>query len=68
MGHHRPRQNDCYYRRRAEGGTGLIITEGVAIDHPSAVDSTTVPRLHGDAALAGWRGVVDAVHAAGGRI
>ncbi|NEW39825.1 NADH:flavin oxidoreductase [Nocardia cyriacigeorgica] len=58
----------AYYRRRAEGGTGLIVTEGVAIDHPSAVDSAKVPRLHGDAALAGWRGVVGAVHAAGGRI
>ncbi|MEV6225503.1 NADH:flavin oxidoreductase [Nocardia fluminea] len=58
----------AYYRRRAEGGTGLIITEGVAIDHPTAVDSTKVPRLHGDSALAGWRRVVDAVHEAGGRI
>ncbi len=57
-----------YYRRRAAGGTGLIVTEGVAVDHPSAVDSPAVPRLHGDAALAGWRRVVDAVHAAGGRI
>nr|WP_026303320.1 NADH:flavin oxidoreductase [Jongsikchunia kroppenstedtii] len=58
----------AYYRRRAAGGTGLIVTEGVAIDHPSAVDSPAVPRLHGDAALAGWRHVVDEVHAAGGRI
>ncbi|PKV77420.1 NADH:flavin oxidoreductase [Nocardia fluminea] len=58
----------AYYRRRAEGGTGLIITEGVAIDHPTAVDSTKVPRLHGDSALAGWRSVVDGVHEAGGRI
>ncbi|PTR45408.1 2,4-dienoyl-CoA reductase-like NADH-dependent reductase (Old Yellow Enzyme family) [Rhodococcus sp. OK611] len=58
----------AYYRRRAEGGTGLLITEGVAIDHPTAVDSTRVPRLHGESALAGWRTVVDEVHAAGGRI
>ena len=58
----------AYYTRRAAGGTGLIVTEGVAIDHPTAVDSTAVPRLHGDAALAGWRRVVDDVHAAGGRI
>lgn len=57
-----------YYRRRAEGGTGLIITEGVAIDHPSSVDHTDVPRMHGPAALDGWREVVDGVHAAGGRI
>lgn len=58
----------AYYRRRAAGGTGLIVTEGVAIDHPTAVDSTSVPRLHGDSALTGWRTVVDEVHAAGGRI
>ncbi|QCQ92825.1 oxidoreductase [Rhodococcus sp. SGAir0479] len=58
----------AYYRRRAEGGTGLIVTEGVAIEHPSAVDADTVPVMYGEAALAGWRRVVDAVHAAGGRI
>lgn len=57
-----------YYRRRAAGGTGLIITEGVAVDHPAAVDNPRVPRMYGAAALAGWRTVVDEVHAAGGRI
>lgn len=58
----------AYYRRRAEGGTGLIVTEGVAIDHPSAVDNTRVPRMFGREALDGWRAVVDAVHEAGGKI
>lgn len=57
-----------YYRRRADGGTGLIIAEGVAIDHPAAVDNPRVPRMYGADALAGWRTVVDEVHAAGGRI
>lgn len=57
-----------YYRRRAEGGTGLIITEGVAIDHPAAVENHAVPRMHGDAGLAGWRHVVDSVHEVGGKI
>ncbi|MCR5976662.1 12-oxophytodienoate reductase [Gordonia jinghuaiqii] len=57
-----------YYARRAAGGTGLIVTEGVAIDHPAAVDNPRVPRMYGDAALAGWRSVVDEVHAAGGKI
>ncbi|QCQ92813.1 oxidoreductase [Rhodococcus sp. SGAir0479] len=57
-----------YYRRRAEGGTGLIVTEGVAIDHPTAVDNSRVPRLFGEEALAGWRKVVDGVHEAGGKI
>lgn len=57
-----------YYRRRAAGGTALVVTEGVAIDHPTAVDNPRVPRMYGDEALEGWRRVVDAVHAEGGRI
>lgn len=57
-----------YYRRRAEGGTGLIITEGVAIDHPAAVDHAAVPNMFAPKALDGWRRVVDGVHEAGGRI
>lgn len=57
-----------YYARRAAGGTGLIVTEGVAIDHPSAVDASRVPRIQGEAALSGWREVVDLVHAAGGHV
>lgn len=58
----------AYYARRAAHGVGLIITEGVAVDDPAAVDMPAVPALHGEAALAGWRGVVSAVHAAGGKI
>ncbi|OYD66914.1 NADH:flavin oxidoreductase [Rhodococcus sp. OK302] len=57
-----------YYSRRASGGTGLIVTEGVAIDHVTAVDHVNVPNLHTPEALAGWRKVVDDVHAAGGKI
>jgi 2,4-dienoyl-CoA reductase-like NADH-dependent reductase (Old Yellow Enzyme family) len=57
-----------YYGRRAEGEAGLIVTEGVGIDHPAAVDKDRIPVLYGEAALAGWRRVTDAVHEAGGRI
>lgn len=62
-----------YYRRRAEAGTGLIITEGVAVDHPTALgdaglDEQDVPYLVGEASLAGWRKVVEDVHSAGGKI
>ncbi|WP_283235403.1 12-oxophytodienoate reductase [Rhodococcus sp. Q] len=57
-----------YYRRRAAGGTGLIVTEGVGIDLPSAMDHPDVPNLHDPAARDGWRRVADAVHEAGGRI
>jgi 2,4-dienoyl-CoA reductase-like NADH-dependent reductase (Old Yellow Enzyme family) len=63
----------AYYRRRAEGGCGLIVTEGVAVDHPAALgdaglDESDIPVLAGEAPLAGWRNVVRGVHEAGGRI
>lgn len=57
-----------YYRRRAENGVGLIITEGTGVGRPAAVNDPDMPRFHGEAALAGWKRVVDEVHAAGGRI
>ncbi len=51
-----------YYRRRAEGGVGLIVTEGVGIDHPASLGvssrGTDIPVMHGEAALAGWAHVV----------
>jgi 2,4-dienoyl-CoA reductase-like NADH-dependent reductase (Old Yellow Enzyme family) len=58
----------AYYRRRAEGGVGLILTEGTAPNHPQAKNMPNVPQMYGDQALAGWRHVVEGVHAAGGRI
>lgn len=57
-----------YYRRRAAGGAGLVVTEGTGIEDPEALDSPSIPVMYGDAALAGWKCVVDEVHAAGGRI
>lgn len=57
----------AYYRRRAAGGAGLIVTEGTTIDHPVASYSLRVPAFHG-AALEGWRRVVAEVHEAGGKI
>ena len=57
----------AYYRRRVEGGTGLIITEGTTVDHPVASNDVRVPNFHG-AALDGWAHVVAEVHAAGGKI
>lgn len=56
-----------YYRRRAEGGAGLILTEGVVI-HPTADGYKDVPRIATTAQAESWRPVVDAVHAAGARI
>ena len=57
-----------YYRRRAEGGVGLIFTEGVYIDHPGAGNSDEIPRFYGAERLQGWKPVIDAVHKAGAAI
>lgn len=57
-----------YYRRRAEAGVGLVLSEGTVVDRPSARNEPNVPSFYGDAALAGWKTVVDEVHAVGGRI
>ena len=57
-----------YYRRRAEGAVGLIITEGTTVNDPVATMSASIPQIHGDKPLAGWQKVVDEVHAAGGKI
>jgi 2,4-dienoyl-CoA reductase-like NADH-dependent reductase (Old Yellow Enzyme family) len=58
----------AYYRRRAEGGTGLIITEGTNTDHPASTAYPDVPAFYGTEALAGWKRVLDEVHAVGGTI
>lgn len=57
----------AYYRRRAEGQVGLIVTEGTVVDRPAARNDANVPVFHGDA-LPAWKTVVDEVHAAGGLI
>ena len=57
-----------YYRRRAEGEVGLIITEGTFVGHKAANGYERVPAIYGDEAMAGWKKVVDAVHEAGGQI
>jgi len=57
-----------YYRRRAAGGVGLIITEGTWIDVPSASNRAEAPRFYGEDALAAWKRIVQAVHSEGARI
>lgn len=57
----------AYYRRRAEHGVGLIVTEGTNVDHPVASYSARVPAFFG-AGLEGWKRVVGEVHEAGGKI
>ncbi len=57
-----------YYRRRAAAGVGLIITEGTVVGHQASNGYPNVPHFYGEAALTGWKKVVDAVHAEGGKI
>ena len=57
-----------YYRKRAAGGAGLIITEGTCIGHKAANGYADVPYIAGEQALAAWKRVVEAVHAEGGKI
>ena len=64
-----PGQNvSDYYSRRAEGGVGLIVSEGAIINRPSACNHFTQPHIYGDAALAGWKRTIDQVHAADGKM
>tara|TARA_R110000868_G_scaffold408790_2_gene692524 strand:+ start:53641 stop:54750 length:1110 start_codon:yes stop_codon:yes gene_type:complete len=56
-----------YYARRAQNEVGLILSEGTVIDRPASRNTPGIPFFHGDA-LKGWKDVIDAVHAAGGRM
>ncbi len=54
-----------YYRQRASAG--LIITESVPVS-PEGVGYPATPGIHAEAQAASWRGVTEAVHAAGGHV
>src|SRR5271155_3928883 len=58
----------AYYRRRAEGGVGLIVTEGTYVGHPGAGSYPDVPHFYGEESLAGWKNVAAEVHKADGKI
>jgi 2,4-dienoyl-CoA reductase-like NADH-dependent reductase (Old Yellow Enzyme family) len=58
----------AYYRRRAEGDVGLILSEGTVIDRPASRNEAGIPFFHGEAALKGWGKVIEGVHAAGGKM
>src|ERR1700722_13753838 len=59
---------EAYYRRRAEGGVGLIVTEGTYVEHPGSGSYPDVPHFYGEESLAGWKRVAEEVHRAGGKI
>ncbi len=58
----------AYYRRRAEAGVGLILSEGVSPNATTATGTPNVPNIVFDEAKAGWGKVADAVTAAGGKM
>jgi len=56
-----------YYRRRALGGTALVVAEACAVDHPSSAANPIFARLDASSRDA-WRSCIEAVHEAGGRM
>ncbi len=56
-----------YYRRRVAGGVGLIVSESVAIDHPSSTQTDSFARLNPDT-LEPWTRCIEAVKREGGNI
>jgi 2,4-dienoyl-CoA reductase-like NADH-dependent reductase (Old Yellow Enzyme family) len=58
----------AYYRRRAEGMVGLLLSEGTAIDRPASRNESGIPALYGEVALRGWREVLREVHGVDGRM
>ncbi len=56
----------AYYRRRAEGEVGLILSEGTVVNRVASSNDPNVPHFYGEAALQGWKKVIDSVREAGG--
>ncbi len=56
-----------YYRRRAEGGVALLLTEGIIVD-PAGDGYRNVPHLTNDLQAQSWTQVVDKVHAVDSKI
>ena len=57
-----------HYERYAKGGFGLVITEGTYTDDKASQGYANQPGIINDAQVAGWKTIVDRVHAAGSRI
>ncbi len=61
-------ENVAYYQRRAAAEVGLIISEGTLTRRKGASNDAAIPLFWGEKALNGWQQVIDAVHAAGGKM
>ncbi|KAK0484426.1 hypothetical protein IW261DRAFT_836759 [Armillaria novae-zelandiae] len=59
--------NAEYYRQRAQGGAGLIITEGILITQQGS-EWQNAPGIWSKDQVKGWKNVTDAVHEEGGVI
>ncbi|KCZ89200.1 NADH:flavin oxidoreductase [Hyphomonas jannaschiana] len=57
-----------YYARRAASDVGLIVTEGTTVRRGGASNDPNVPNIFKADALAGWKNVVEKVHANHGKI
>jgi len=57
-----------YYRRRAEDGVGLIISEGVCTNTLTATGTPNVPTINSSEAKAGWVKVCEQVKKADGKM
>src|ERR1017187_1334579 len=55
-----------YYARRAEGEVGLVVSEGTVVNRPASSNDPNIPHFYGEEPLAGWKAVIDKVHAVGG--
>lgn len=55
-----------YYKKRAQGDVGLILSEGTVVDRPSSSNAPNIPRFHGEDSLRGWKKVISEVKEAGG--
>jgi len=53
-----------YYTQRAEGGAGLIFSEGTLVT-PQGTEWPHAPGIYDEEHAAGWKKVIDAVHAKG---
>lgn len=57
-----------YYAGFARGGFGLVVSEGIYTDRAYAQGYAGQPGLTNAQQVQAWRGIVDAVHQAGGRM
>lgn len=56
-----------HYTQRAEGGCGLILSEGALINQ-QGTEWPNAPGIWSEEHVAGWKRITDGVHEAGGKI